>query len=328
MRDMRLLESIGASRKFSLRRVWQCEAAFILLLDPALPGSSSLSCSSVAFPSQKRDIDLYQDHPDLFPLLKKDSQPWAFFNRYNVPSMQQEIEILSGKTPEDPEWLLFRNGDAWTDLHYAHVFHDLSREDCVRRRVLVRKQQSAAFASANTFILTLGLCEAWFDCKSQAYLNVAPPPRVTAVDHERFEFHFIDFERNLRAIEDIYAIISQCKGNDNFELILTVSPVPLNTTFTDQDVVVANSEAKSILRAVAGEATRRFPRISYFPAYEIVNNSEAAEAWQETGCMSSANLPITLWLLICAALRSQSSRCWRQVDLGCDTEPLAMAGTV
>jgi hypothetical protein len=51
--------------------------------------------------------------------------------------------------------------------------------------------------------------------------------------------------------------------------VLSVSPVPLEATATDNDVVVANLESKSLLRAVAGPVSREFDNVHYFPSYEF-----------------------------------------------------------
>ena len=53
-------------------------------------------------------------------------------------------------------------------------------------------------------------------------------------------------------------------------MVVTVSPVPLERTFSDQDIVVANCEGKSTLRAVLGEFSRMYDDVIYFPAYEMV----------------------------------------------------------
>jgi hypothetical protein len=60
--------------------------------------------------------------------------------------------------------------------------------------------------------------------------------------------------------------------NDNLRIILTVSPVPLIATNSGQHVMVATAEAKSILRAVAGQLARYRPYVDYFPSYEIITS--------------------------------------------------------
>lgn len=226
------------------------------------------------------DLTGLKDVLHLFPTAREDKSVAGFFNRFNLPSMLQELRVLTEGFPvEDKNWLLCENNGKWCDLHYARDFEDVSLEECHERRAGIFRHFSPALRLANTYVLTLGLCEAWFDRSTQAYLNIAPPRR-TAAGSDRFEFHFLDYEDNLAALSSIYDLLCTLKGPEGFELIVTVSPVPLNTTFTNSDIVVANTEAKAILRAVAGEAARRFPRVTYFPSYEIVNYSNPAKAWQ------------------------------------------------
>ena len=60
--------------------------------------------------------------------------------------------------------------------------------------------------------------------------------------------------------------------NPGIEFILTVSPVPLIATMSDNHVMVATMESKSILRAVAGQLASSLSEVDYFPSYEIINS--------------------------------------------------------
>ncbi len=51
-------------------------------------------------------------------------------------------------------------------------------------------------------------------------------------------------------------------------------------TFSSMDIVVANTWAKSLLRAVAQEWAAAHPNVDYFPSYEIVQNSDRAAVWE------------------------------------------------
>lgn len=53
--------------------------------------------------------------------------------------------------------------------------------------------------------------------------------------------------------------------------IFTVSPIPLNFTFTDNDIVVANKYSKSMLRASVEQFIDN-KNIFYFPSFEIVQD--------------------------------------------------------
>jgi len=46
------------------------------------------------------------------------------------------------------------------------------------------------------------------------------------------------------------------------------------------NIVVANTWAKSLLRAVAQEWAAAHTNVDYFPSYEIVQNSDRAAAWE------------------------------------------------
>lgn len=59
-----------------------------------------------------------------------------------------------------------------------------------------------------------------------------------------------------------------------------MSPVALSRTFSESDVITANTESKSILRAVAGELRREFPNLVYWPSYEI---ALAQDVYQDDG---------------------------------------------
>ena len=58
-------------------------------------------------------------------------------------------------------------------------------------------------------------------------------------------------------------------------VIITVSPVPLVATATDQHVLVATTYSKAVLRVAAGEVAAALPEVVYFPAYELVTGPQA-----------------------------------------------------
>ena len=63
--------------------------------------------------------------------------------------------------------------------------------------------------------------------------------------------------------------------NPYAHLILTVSPVPLVATATDQHVVAATTYSKAALRVAAEQVVAARPNVVYFPAYEIVAGPQA-----------------------------------------------------
>lgn len=65
------------------------------------------------------------------------------------------------------------------------------------------------------------------------------------------------------------------------KFVITVSPVPLGTTFTGMDVISANSHSKATLRSAAGEFCAAHASVDYYPSYEMVTSTNPAIAWQE-----------------------------------------------
>jgi hypothetical protein len=68
-------------------------------------------------------------------------------------------------------------------------------------------------------------------------------------------------------------IASMNVDNPELKIILTVSPVPLVATYTNNNVLVASSYSKSVLRGAAGEVEMRHDHVAYFPSYEIISHA-------------------------------------------------------
>jgi hypothetical protein len=66
------------------------------------------------------------------------------------------------------------------------------------------------------------------------------------------------------------------KINPKLKIILTVSPVPLTATATNDHVLSATIYSKSVLR-VACELVTKQQSVRYFPAYEIVTGPQAPD---------------------------------------------------
>jgi hypothetical protein len=76
------------------------------------------------------------------------------------------------------------------------------------------------------------------------------------------------FDDNLAAIRKTVRLLLEHKPGA--KIFMTVSPVALERTFSENDIYVANTESKAILRAVLGQIAREFSEVTYFPAFEAV----------------------------------------------------------
>jgi len=122
--------------------------------------------------------------------------------------------------------------------------------------------------NADVIIITLGLIEAWIDNESKKYWHSFHGNAIKKESIEnRASFELLSYEKVSQAIDNIINIFHSIDKEK--KIIFTVSPIPLNFTFTDKDIIVANRYSKSILRS-AIEKYIDDKKIYYFPSFEIV----------------------------------------------------------
>lgn len=159
-----------------------------------------------------------------------------------------------------------------------HRLRTLGYEDAIAVQETVRGTVKQ-IQDADVVFITLGLTEVWWDDELDVPMNVAPIHWKFARDTDRFRFITTDFAENLKSVQKLVELV-RAKSRKKVKIILTVSPVPLNRTFSDQDIIVANSYSKSTLRNVAQEVQAQYDFVDYFPSYEIVTNSPRQIAWR------------------------------------------------
>ncbi len=120
----------------------------------------------------------------------------------------------------------------------------------------------------NLFIFTFGLTEGWTDRKTGAVYATAPGAIAGSYDPKQHVF------KNYRASEIREAFLAfrtlVHRTNPGAKFLVTVSPVPLTATASQDHVLSATTYSKSVLRAVAGELAEDFDDIDYFPSYELI----------------------------------------------------------
>ncbi len=217
---------------------------------------------------------------DLFRTPAFEGLDLGLVNNFGTPSIYNEFAWAFGEERFDESTGFAQlYDDKWTDLHLVHSIRPSPLED-VRRRRRALTDAIRSLAECRVLIMTLGLVELWWDGRAGNYLNTAPMPSVMAASPGRFELHVLDFKTCCEYLEKAIAIALK-HGRDDLNIILTVSPVPLMTTHRPQDVMVANSYSKSLLRAVAEQVVLDNEQVGYFPSYESVTLSDRRLAWLE-----------------------------------------------
>lgn len=205
----------------------------------------------------------------------------GFFHRFTPRAIAQEFEACFDQLPGwSPRSLVFPAGDErFLDLNYWQVAgaDDSGRAVDIRRdiaRTLVRRA-----AEADVVIITLGLIEAWLHKPTGFFANFTTAPFL-ARHRNDFELHLIGVEETIECLAAIDRILREHHATGNYQLVVTVSPVPLSATFTDKDIIVANMDSKATLRAAAAAFVEQNDHAHYFPSYEIVLYSNTKRAWR------------------------------------------------
>jgi len=219
---------------------------------------------------------------DAFELRAKGATPLGFTNKYTTWSILNELRWALDPDAHFPDEAFVQISDTeWVDPHTNPTlqFVDLER---TRERRRIISDVTARIAHCQVAVITLGLIETWLDRKTGLYMNMAPIPAMVEREPGRWAFHVLDYDQNRHNLEAIHQLLT-AHGDRGLKIVVTVSPVPLMATFTDRDVVVANTYSKSLLRTAAEEWAAAHENVHYFPSYEIALNSDRGRVWTEDG---------------------------------------------
>lgn len=191
-----------------------------------------------------------------------------YANIYVTRQLVQLIREARGEiAPSDPVWE--RDG-RYFDAQRPNV-EPLglgSRDDVMAHREEHLAAVRRVVDAADVFVFTFGLTEAWIHRQSGTVYPTAPGTFAGAYDPAVYAFKNFTFNEIYEDFVTFRAILKRAKPEVKF--IVTVSPVPLTATASDEHVLVATTYSKSVLRAVAGQLYKEFDDIDYFPSYELI----------------------------------------------------------
>ncbi|MBL3705606.1 hypothetical protein GI582_23165 [Sulfitobacter sp. BDSS02] len=192
---------------------------------------------------------------------------------YNTPNIMRFATALETNKLNDN--LIYEQGPGLFVDYTVGGLPPANFSTVMRRREVMRDRLANRLSDCACVIFTLGLSEAWYDRKAQDYLNYTPDLRLLKREANRFELHVLDYNKTVSHLEKGISALRE-RGVEN--IVITVSPVPLISTFTSKDVIVANEYSKSVLRAAAEYICTTFG-CDYFPSYELVRYSDFETAW-------------------------------------------------
>jgi hypothetical protein len=227
---------------------------------------------------QKMDVLSKAAEFDSFPILN-DELALGFTNKYNTFSIYDELRWALDPAAEFPRQSLVDLGSGiFYDPHTNPALQLAGLDETMHRRGIIQ-MVTHRILQCRVVIITLGLVEVWRDNVANVFINQLIPSMHSTYP-QRYDLHVTNFVENLSNLERIHALLSQF-GHQDVQIVVTVSPVPLQATFSGEDVVVANTYSKSLLRAVAQEWAAAHKNVHYFPSYEIVQNSDRRLTWEE-----------------------------------------------
>jgi hypothetical protein len=191
-----------------------------------------------------------------------------FGNIYTVRQFRQLVEEMLGLfTPALPVWE--KSGRYWDALRPGVEPEGLaSPEQVMEMRAQHLIALARAVQDAEVIVFTLGLTEAWEHRATGTVYPTAPGTIAGAHDPDTFVFRnhgVAEILEDFTAVEEMLAEI-----NPDLKWLLTVSPVPLAATATDDHVLTATMRSKAVLRVVCDMLKDSSDRIDYFPSYELV----------------------------------------------------------
>lgn len=200
----------------------------------------------------------------------------GMLNKYNPLSIYQELLWASKKEIfSDHGFIKF--SEKYFDPNLRNQARKGTLEFVKKRHEELRQYFARAFA-ADLIILTLGMIETWFDQETNIALAEVPSPRLMKEYSSRFIYQALNQQKCLDTLRAIHLLLKEF-GQPNLKVVVTISPVPLERTFSGQDIIVANMMSKSTLRSAVGEFVAETENVDYFPSYEAAMLSDPNLVW-------------------------------------------------
>lgn len=218
-----------------------------------------------------------QPHPALGQALARDLGYGTFSARYaNIYTSRQLLQLV-----QRAEGQFVPMTDVWEapdGRGFVDPFRPAIQPDGYASAEEVRTDRERHLAAVrrmlremDVFVFTLGLTETWADRRDGAVFPLCPGVaggRFDPAIHGFLNLSVDDVRNDLdQAIRLLRAI------RPDLRIILTVSPVPLKATASDDHVLAATTYSKSVLRVAAHDIAAAHENVGYFPSYEIITGN-------------------------------------------------------
>jgi hypothetical protein len=191
-------------------------------------------------------------------------------NIYTPKMLLQWLSWAFGDLPEPDE--IWQDGARFFDPYRPAIEPNgfASADEVFASRAVTLAAIRAAVRQSHVFVFTMGLTESWANAHTGVEYAVCPGTIAGHFDAAQDVFVNHRYAGLLADLQAAVAILR--RENPQISVLLTVSPVPLTATASEAHVLLATSHSKSLLRAVASEASDWGDYIDYFPSYEMITS--------------------------------------------------------
>lgn len=181
--------------------------------------------------------------------------------------LQCWLEAIGEFTPAEPVWE--RDGRYYDAFRPGVEPNGMASPEAVvesRRRHLRRMVEG--YSGASVFLFTFGMTETWEHAASGTVYQTAPGTIAGDFDADTFRLNNLTFND---CFNDFMMFRESLKSvNPDVRFIVTVSPGQNLVTASGNHVLVASTQQKAVLRAVAGQLADDCDDVDYFPSYDMV----------------------------------------------------------
>ncbi len=146
-----------------------------------------------------------------------------------------------------------------------------SQAETLASRASTARAFGQSIRASNVFIFTLGMTEGWENAASGQVYPMCPGTTRGVFDAQNHVFKNYTYPEVKEDLEAAVKILRQM--NPDIKVLLTVSPVAMTATMSENHVLSANSYSKSVLRSVAGDMAQAHDNVDYFPSYELISSA-------------------------------------------------------
>jgi len=277
-------------KKKKHNRIWRNTPKYDICMPPVVPDKKFLSKESkvcamgscfadeMGWWLQSKGINV-GDHGEVDELQHLLYRWGTFFNPKNLSDCLDKVIKDSWKT-EDEHFAYIEKEDTFYNL-FMKVRGNSNDLDVVKQKLKnVEEYWKEWLEESDVIIITLGLIEAWINkSNGRAWQAFVGNPISRKSFQDLAEFKALSYQECLSEVKKSIDLVNGFGKEKN--IIITLSPIPLEFTFRDQDIITANRISKSTLRVVADQVCQDYSNAYYFPSFEIVMDCVGPSAFKE-----------------------------------------------